>query len=434
VVNVNNGYDKLAFPMRTEMAYQLQNDDESQGYLEKAFIVAFSIEKVNFRPSKLKFLKGLAIAIFVAAFDLDDDLEMDGMQNDETNGELDVKEFVPMRPHNSTLNLTDLASTGELADLLSTSPGAISSSMSSSMPQLGFSPQLEPIFEMHDNKRDGEHSFGELDDDHDHDESLQFRHDVGLDLSDSEGRRGQLLLREKAAALPIMPTRMRAASVGSISVTGSTTARIAIPAWMPAAPFSFPIVEIPIKHLIPSDLTLDTFVDVKHIADGSNSNIFLARYNGPWMENMNLLNHQKVIIKMIKEDVESDAVAIQEFELEFGTLARLSHPNIISILGAGTTPRRFIVLEFLGGGSLNTMLAQNPQRNDSKFAVKLFKKPTFTYTNLLQNAKYMADALDYLHRGCHLGATIIHRGTYNTGLNFSAIMCVFGLVVDVLTV
>ncbi len=70
--------------------------------------------------------------------------------------------------------------------------------------------------------------------------------------------------------------------------------------------------------------------------------------------------------------------------------------------------RRFIVLEWLGGGSLNTVLAENQQ--NTGLAQKFFRKPTFTYSNLLKNAKDMAEALDYLHFRCHPGATIIHRG------------------------
>eukprot|EP01037_Dinobryon_pediforme_P028995 gene28995-32482_t len=41
---------------------------------------------------------------------------------------------------------------------------------------------------------------------------------------------------------------------------------------------------------------------------------------------------------------------------EAGILARLSHPNIIGIRGAGDDPRKFIVLELLGGGTLSQLL------------------------------------------------------------------------------
>lgn len=65
-------YDQLAFPLRTEMAYQLDHEQEKEKEIF-AFIVALSIEKIEYKPYKLKFLSGLAVAIFVAAFDLEEE-------------------------------------------------------------------------------------------------------------------------------------------------------------------------------------------------------------------------------------------------------------------------------------------------------------------------------------------------------------------------
>jgi serine/threonine protein kinase len=105
--------------------------------------------------------------------------------------------------------------------------------------------------------------------------------------------------------------------------------------------------------------------------------------------------------------------------ITLGTLARVRHPNIIRIIGAGSLPRRFIVLEWLGGGTLNTLLAENQQ--SIGLAGRFFHKPTFTYSSLLLNAKNIAEALDYLHFSCHPGATIIHRGEF---LLFSFRYCI----------
>ena len=77
---------------------------------------------------------------------------------------------------------------------------------------------------------------------------------------------------------------------------------------------------------------------------------------------------EAVVIKMIKEDVQSDPVAVHEFDIEHGILSRLNHPYIIKLVGAGRLPRRFIVLEYLGRGSLNTVLSQN----QVKFEFSLF--------------------------------------------------------------
>ena len=110
---------------------------------------------------------------------------------------------------------------------------------------------------------------------------------------------------------------------------------------------------------------------------------------------------------MIKENVQTDVVAVHEFDIEHGILSRLNHPNIIKVKGAGRNPRRFIVLEYLGGGSLQTMLSQNQSKPG--LAQKLFRRPTFTYLNLLIKSRDMADALNYLHEGVSEGVTVIHR-------------------------
>lgn len=178
------------------------------------------------------------------------------------------------------------------------------------------------------------------------------------------------------------------------------------PTWDPVASFSFPVATLPAKQILPDDLTIDSFSDVKHIADGSNANIFTAKFHG-----------KRVIIKMIKASVQADPVSVHEFDVEHGLLCRISHPNIIKILGAGVSPRRFIVLEYLGGGTLNTILSENVSK--SGLASRLFRKPSFTYNNLLMKARDMADALDYIHRRIFPGACIIHRDIKPDNVGFS---------------
>ena len=94
-------------------------------------------------------------------------------------------------------------------------------------------------------------------------------------------------------------------------------------------------------------------------------------------------------------------------------------------MGAGRLPRRFVVLEYLGGGSLNTILSQNATKPG--FAQRLFRRPTFTYSNLLSKARDIAEALNFLHQRCHNGATIIHRDLKpdNVGFTSSGILKLF---------
>jgi serine/threonine protein kinase len=51
-------------------------------------------------------------------------------------------------------------------------------------------------------------------------------------------------------------------------------------------------------------------------------------------------------------------VAIHEFDVEHGILARIKHPHIIGLIGAGRHPRRFVVLENLSGGTLTNVMGK----------------------------------------------------------------------------
>ena len=177
------------------------------------------------------------------------------------------------------------------------------------------------------------------------------------------------------------------------------------PAWDPVDEYNFPVGEIPPALEIPDNLRFDNFTELKHIADGSNSNVYTGKFRG-----------KGVIIKIITEKAKTNKVAIHEFDVEHGMLARFDHPNIVKLLGAGRHPRRFIVLEHLGGGSLTDVLNGNVQTGIAK---KLFKKNTFSWPTLLKMAKDVADAFSYLHTGVHPGCCIIHRDLKPDNLGFT---------------
>eukprot|EP01038_Epipyxis_sp_PR26KG_P015147 gene15147-20400_t len=182
------------------------------------------------------------------------------------------------------------------------------------------------------------------------------------------------------------------------------------PTWLPTYDkFSYSIGQISIKSNVSDNLNFDLdFTNIIHIADGSNANIFSAIMNN---------NQIKVIIKMIKIEKIKSSVAIHEFDLEHGMLTRLSHPNIIQIYGAGRTPRRFIVLEYLEGGVLEQILMKNVVT--STVRVNLFHKPTFKMVTLLQRAKELAEAMIYLHYECQEGAMLLHRDIKPDNVGFS---------------
>ena len=83
----------LKVPAQTEMSYMLPA--ETEGCL--VFIVGFAIDRIDYKPQKLKFLSGLGYAIYVAAFDLD--AESDDEEEDAKA--LDKKIFMP-RPLSQT--------------------------------------------------------------------------------------------------------------------------------------------------------------------------------------------------------------------------------------------------------------------------------------------------------------------------------------------
>jgi tRNA A-37 threonylcarbamoyl transferase component Bud32 len=169
-------------------------------------------------------------------------------------------------------------------------------------------------------------------------------------------------------------------------------------------PYLYPVSDISQKKDIPC-INFNDIHNVRHIADGSNSNVYVGTLYG-----------QQVVVKMITEDTASDPVVNHEYDVETALLVRFNHPNIVNILGYGTFPRRFLVLEWLGGGILGAILEANEIKSGE---IRMLHKPTFTYDLLLANAKELASALHYLHHGVHDGATIIHRDLKPDNIGFT---------------
>lgn len=166
--------------------------------------------------------------------------------------------------------------------------------------------------------------------------------------------------------------------------------------WEPVYDFSFPIAQIPAHVKVIGHLTLSDFSEVRHLADGSNANVYIAKYND-----------ETVVIKQIKESAVSDEVAEHEFDVEYGLLARVNHPNIIKVIGSGTVGvRKFIVLQYLGGGTMrNKFDAAADARKKSYFG----GSSTFSFPEVLDYARQLASALSYLHSDVYPGAMFIHR-------------------------
>jgi hypothetical protein len=168
--------------------------------------------------------------------------------------------------------------------------------------------------------------------------------------------------------------------------------------------FVYPVSDIPLNRPVP----LISFNDVKgirHLADGSHSNVFAGT-----------LGRDKVVVKMIKEESLNNPVAKHEYDVELALLSRMDHSNIVRLIGHGTHPRKFLVLEYLGGGILSSILETNEMKSGS---IKMFHKPTFTYQMLLVRARELATAMHYLHHGVKDGVTIIHRDLKPDNIGFT---------------
>lgn len=363
-------------------------------------------ELLPFKPSTFKFLQGLGYAIYVAAFLMKDN---EGIYhtNDSSNVELDQKKFDPKKstivtPYISAVNLAAMAGGGTV------DVATIKKNLS----------------EANLNRRRSSSDVG----------TVKVRGSSFVSLVEHDDENVGMMLSDSPPTVPDLPTDLSPMATMSFpriieELKGSSrdsadsgdsgdfeeaeqqdsfneqaiTSRFEVqtrnraPTWDPTYPFSYPVGEIPSDESIPDDLNDTYFSKMTHLADGSNSNIYTAMFRG-----------EKVIVKMIKKGMETDAIALHEFDLEYGMLSRIRHPHVIRLLGAGYQPRRFMVLEYLSGGSLSSLLEQNEAKKG--FANMMFRKPTFTYAKLLQKATDMAEALDFLHFHCHQGATIIHRG------------------------
>jgi len=126
--------------------------------------------------------------------------------------------------------------------------------------------------------------------------------------------------------------------------------------------FGFDINALTIQRPIETNVDSDEFTDMEYLTEGSNSHIFSARWRG-----------QVVIVKMLQVEKAHNTIALNEFEIEVELLSRLNHSNVIRILGAGTKPRPYIILEKLK--DLNMMLGLNNNDSSGQF----LRQPTFAF-------------------------------------------------------
>lgn len=347
--------DEAEFPSKitvmTEMAFELIKEGANQ--VSRIYLIAFATMPITLNPSKLKFIEGLTYAIQCAAFGFDEEKHNDSayflthkmnVSNVVSDPELDLKNFNPSEPINVSLAQTSRDDADE--DKFDAEKGAVDASSMMSNANLSRFPAAT------------------------------------LERSTSSKKSGRIfdtIKGERSNSSNVIPKN--------------------IPTWEPSKPFHYPIALLPVQWMnLPGDLSMASFTDIRHLADGSNANVFLAQYKD-----------ETVIIKMIKEAAINNPLAVHEFDLEHGLLARMDHPNVIKILGSGNNPRRFLVLEYMGKGTLTNLLKKHVIIDECTLPERLFRKPSFTYFELITHAKEIAMAFDYIHRQCHSNAIILHR-------------------------
>lgn len=172
----------------------------------------------------------------------------------------------------------------------------------------------------------------------------------------------------------------------------------------PLRNFDFPIHTLPKKNNVVFGIEDKNFSNVKFLSNGSNAAVYTGTRENKF-----------VAIKMLKPQIKHMEVAVQEMHIEMQVLSRAQHPNIISVYGAGEKPRKFIMLEYLGGGTLESLLRQQLRTGVHSESIGL------PWDSVLPIAMELASALKYLHEDFHPSAMVIHRGMVGYIVNFTLI-------------
>jgi serine/threonine protein kinase len=146
------------------------------------------------------------------------------------------------------------------------------------------------------------------------------------------------------------------------------------------------------------DLQFCQLHNLEYLTDGGNSWIHTAVFQGA-----------SVVVKMIKPECQNVEMVINEIERELDVLSRLNHANIVNLIGAGRTSRgaRFVVLEWLGGGTLKQMLAYDNPIRDRRH--RFWRRKSDSFLDALRIARSIAEAMKYCHEVAIPGCVVLHR-------------------------
>ena len=167
--------------------------------------------------------------------------------------------------------------------------------------------------------------------------------------------------------------------------------------------FLFPLSNVPEAHNC-SVFVDNNFSDIRYIGMGSTARVHSA-----------LLKGNEVALKIWKNKGKLSAERAAEFE--FAILSRLDHPNIVKALGTCQSLHRYLVMDYLPGGTLDMKFKARKEEYNKRwhrltrtlsYQSQVFLGPLNTREILLY-ATEIASAIHYLHVKFHKNALIIHR-------------------------
>ncbi len=152
------------------------------------------------------------------------------------------------------------------------------------------------------------------------------------------------------------------------------------------------------------DVQWSSLEDIEYLADGSKFTTYHAKYNST-----------NVAVKVVRKASRDIPAAINYLETEMSFLLRCRHPYIVRLLGAGTTPERFLVTEWVDGGNFLQLLRTGHFLcKDSKYS-KMNNLPLSTALHL---GRQLAEAMHYLNDGTISDKTVIHGDLRPSNIGF----------------